>query len=123
MKIRIINVLLTFFLICSSTFFAKADKVVLRKSKNTGGVRSLSLDPSHLSIDLDGNVIHINFIHISKEVNLGIVSPDGREVYQQIISTKTASIDIDLSKEEPGVFIIYFVDSTGTCLYGELIIL
>lgn len=122
MKIRIINVLLTFFLICSSTFFAKADKVVLRKSKNTGGVRSLSLDPSYLSIDLDDNVIHINFIHISKEVNLGIVSSEGRQVYQQVIYTQTASLEIDLSKEELGVYTVYFADETGTCLYGEFVI-
>ena len=59
MKTRMISAMLTLAMICSTTFFVKADQVKIRKAKNTtGGVRSILLDPSHLMVNQDNSVIH-----------------------------------------------------------------
>lgn len=122
MKRKMIGVLLTIVMICSTTFFVKADRVYLEKRRNKGGVRSILLDSSHLSVNLGNNVIHIDFLFLLRDVDISIVSSDGRRVYQQVVSPQTASVDIDLSEIEPGVYTVYFTDATGVCLYGEFVI-
>ena len=122
MKTRMISIMLTL-AICSTTFFVKADQVKIRKAKNTtGGVRSILLAPSHLMVNLNNNVIHVDFFFLLREVNVSVVSSDGRQVYQQVVSPQTTSVDIDLSGEESGVYTVYFTDATGVCLYGEFVI-
>ena len=75
MKRKMIGVLLTIVMICSTTFFAKADRVYLEKRRNnSGGVRSILLDPSHLTVNLDNNVIHVDFPILLRDVNIFIVS-------------------------------------------------
>lgn len=123
MKTRMISIMLTLAMICSTTFFVKADQVKIRKAKNTtGGVRSILLDPSHLMVNLNNNVIHVDFFFLLREVNVSVVSSDGRQVYQQVVSPQTTSVDIDLSGEESGVYTVYFTDATGVCLYGEFVL-
>lgn len=122
MKTRIINVLLTFIVIGSTTFFTKADQVVIRKTKSTGGIRSMLLEPSHLTVNLDNNTIHIDFLFLLRDVNIFVVSSYGRRVYQQTVSSQTFSVNMDLSKEESGIYTIYFTDGTGVCLCGSFII-
>lgn len=118
-----IGVLLTAVMICSTAFFVKADQVKIQENKKRQVViRSIILDPSHLLVNLDKNVIHVDFLFLLREVNLSIVSSDGRPVYQQLISPQTYSINIDLSKEDPGVYTVYFTDATGVCLYGEFMV-
>ena len=123
MKRKMISVLLTIVMICSTTFFVKADQVEIRRTKSQGGVRSILLDPSHLTVNLDNNVIHVDFLILLRDVNIFIVSSDGREIHQQIISPQISSIDINLSGKEPGVYTVYFTDATGICLFGEFVIL
>lgn len=123
MKRKMIGVLLTTVMICSTTFFAKADQVEIRRTKSQGGVRSILLDPSHLMVNLNNNVIHVDFLFLLREVNISVVSSDGRQVYQQVVSSQTSSVDIDLSGEESGVYTVYFTDATGVCLFGEFTIL
>lgn len=119
-----ISFMLTLAMICSTTFFVKADAVKLQNAKkNSGGVRSIRLDPSCLTVNLDNNVIHVDFLILLRSVNISIVSSDGRQVHQQVISPQTSSVDIDLSGEEPGVYTVYFIDATGVCLFGEFTIL
>lgn len=122
MKTRIINVLLTFIVIGSTTFFTKADQVVIRKTKSTGGIRSMLLEPSHLMVNLDNNTIHIDFLFLLRDINIFVVSSYGRRVYQQTVSSQTFSVNMDLSKEESGIYAIYFTDGTGVCLCGSFII-
>lgn len=123
MGTRIISLLLTITMICCTTFLVKADQVKIKKSrKDSGGVRSISLDPSHLTVNLDNNVIHVDFFILLRDVNISIVSSDGRPVYQQVISPQTSSVDIDLCEEEPGVYTVYFTDATGICLFGEFVL-
>lgn len=81
------------------------------------------LDPPHLMVNLNNNVIHVDFLFLLREVNVSVVSSDGRQVYQQVVSLQTTSVDIDLSGEEAGVYTVYFTDVTGVCLYGEFVIL
>lgn len=114
--------MLTLAMICSTTFFVKADQVIIKKTKSTGGVRSILLDPSHLMVSQDNRVIHVDFLFLLREVNVSIVSSDGRQIYQQVVSLQTSSADINLSGEEPGVYTIYFTDATGVSLYGEFVI-
>ncbi|GGK17816.1 DUF3244 domain-containing protein [Parabacteroides faecis] len=123
MKRKMISVLLTIVMICSTTFFVKADQVEIRRTKSQGGVRSILLDPSHLMVNLNNNVIHVDFLFLLRDVNVSVVSSDGRQVHQQVISPQTSSVDIDLSGEESGVYMVYFTDATGVCLYGKFVIL
>lgn len=124
MKTRMISIMLTLAMICSTTFFVKADAVKLQNAKkNSGGVCSIRLDPPHLMVNLNNNVIHVDFLFLLREVNVSVVSSDGRQVYQQVVSLQTTSVDIDLSGEESGVYTVYFTDATGVCLYGEFVIL
>ena len=123
MKRKMIGVLLTIVMICSTIFFAKADRVYLEKRRNnSGGVRSILLGPSHLTVNLDNNVIHVDFLILLRDVNIFIVSSDGREIHQQIISPQISSIDSNLSGKEPGVYTVYFTDATGSCLFGEFVL-
>ena len=85
-------------------------------------ISSISLDPSHLTVNLDNNVIHVDFLILLRDVNISIVSSDGRQVHQQVISPQTSSVDIDLSGEESGVYTVYFTDATGICLFGEFVL-
>ena len=118
MKTRMISAMLTLAMICSTTFFVKADQVKIRKAKNTtGGVRSILLDPSHLMVN------QVDFLFLLRDVNISVVSSDGRQIYQQVVSSQTSSVDIDLSGEESGVYTVYFTDATGICLFGEFVIL
>lgn len=95
---------------------------IKKSRKDSGGVRSISLDPSHLTVNLDNNVIHVDFLILLRDVNISIVSSDGRQVHQQVISPQTSSVDIDLSGEESGVYTVYFTDATGICLFGEFVL-
>lgn len=123
MKIKSVSVVLVTVMVCFSTFFVKADQVPIRKGKrNTGGVRSISMDPSHLIVNQNNNVIHVDFFFLLREVNVSVVSSDGRQVYQQVVSPQTTSVDIDLSKEEAMEYTVYFNDATGVCLFGEFVI-
>lgn len=122
MKRKMIGVLLTIVMICSTTFFVKADQVEIRRTKSQSGVRSILLDPSHLIVNQDNSVIHVDFLFLLREVNVSVVSSDGRQVYQQVVSSQTSSVDINLSEEGIGTYTIYFTDATGVCLYGEFII-
>lgn len=121
MKTRMISVLLTVIMICCTNAFVKADQVKIRKTQSQGGVRSIVLEPSHLMVNLENNVIHIDFLFLLREVNVSVVSSDGRQVYQQVISSQTSAMDIDLNGEESGVYMIYFTDATGVCLFGEFV--
>ena len=104
MKTRMISAMLTLAMICSTTFFVKADQVKIRKAKNTtGGVRSILLDPSHLMVNQDNSVIHVDFLFLLRDVNISVISSDGRQIYQQVVSSQTSSVDVDLSGEESGV--------------------
>lgn len=124
MRTRMISFMLTLAMICSTTFFVKADAVKLQNAKkNSGEVRSIRLDPSCLTVNLDNNVIHVDFLMLLRSVNISIVTSDGRQVHQQVISPQTSSVDIDLSGEESGVYMVYFTDATGVCLYGKFVIL
>lgn len=118
-----ISVFLTFIMLFCASSILKADAVMLRKAKHTGGVRSILLDPSHLTVNLDDNVIHVDFLLLLRDVNVSVVSSDGRQVYQQIVSSQTSSVKINLSGEESGVYTISFIDEIGSCLYGEFVIL
>ena len=102
MKTRMISAMLTLAMICSTTFFVKADQVKIRKAKS---------------------VIHVDFLFLLRDVNISVVSSDGRQIYQQVVSSQTSSVDIDLSGEESGVYTVYFTDATGICLFGEFVIL
>ena len=112
MKTRMISAMLTLAMICSTTFFVKADQVKIRKAKNT-----------HLMVNQDNSVIHVDFLFLLRDVNISVVSSDGRQIYQQVVSSQTSSVDIDLSGEESGVYTVYFTDATGICLFGEFVIL
>lgn len=103
-------------------FFVNADQVVIRKSKNTGGVRSVLLEPSHLIVNLENNIIHIDFLLLLRDVNLSIISLNGKQIYQQVVSPQTSSIDIDLNKQDKGKYIICFTDETNVHLRGEFVI-
>lgn len=115
-----ISVSLTFIMLFCASSILKADAVMLRKAKHTGGVRSILLDPSHLTVNLDDNVIHVDFLLLLRDVNVSVSCSDGRQVYQQTVFSQASSVDIDLSGEIPGAYTIYFTDATGVCLYGEL---
>jgi len=118
-----ISLLLTIMMICCTTFFVKADQVDIKKAKkNSRSVRSILLDVSSFSVYLNNKVIHIDFLFLLRDVNISIVGLDARQVYQQIVSPQTTSVDIDLSEIEPGVYTVYFTDATGVCLYGEFVI-
>ena len=122
MKTRMISAMLTLAMICSTTFFVKADQVKIRKAKNTtGGVRSILLDPSHLMVNQDNSVIHVDFLFLLRDVNISVVSSDGRQIYQQVVSSQTSSVDIDLSEEESGVYTVYFTDATGVVYMVSLL--
>ena len=123
MKIRMISVLLTVVMISFTTFLLKADAVKLQNTeKKSDGVRSILLDSSCFTVNLDNNVIHVDFLILLRDVNIFIVSSDGREIHQQIISPQISSIDINLSGKEPGVYTVYFTDATGSCLFGEFVL-
>lgn len=122
MKTRGICGMLTVIMICCIPFGVKADLVKLQNKKLTGGVRSIQLDISHLFVNLENNVIHADFLFLLREVNISIVNSEGRQVYQQVVSPQTSSVDINLSGEERGAYTVYFSDVTGVCLYGEFVI-
>lgn len=122
MKRKMISVLLTIVMICSTTFFVKADQVEIRRTKSQGGVRSILLDPSHLMVNLNNNVVHVDFLFLLRDLNVSVVSSGGRQIYQQVVSSQTSSVDINLSGEEAGVYTVYFTDATGVCLFGEFVI-
>lgn len=118
-----ISVLLTVVMICCTTFWAKADQVDLQRSKKSSEkVRFILLNISHLSVNLDNNVIHVDFLFLLRDVNVSIVSSDGRLVHQQVVSPQTSSVDINLSGEGAGTYTIYFTDATGVCLNGIFVV-
>lgn len=123
MKRKIISVLLITVMICSTTFFVKADQVEIRRTKSQGGVRSILLDPSHFMVNLNNNVVHVDFLFLLRDVNVSVVSSGGIQIYQQVVSSQTSSVNINLSGEESGAYTIYFIDEIGACLYGEFVIL
>lgn len=120
MKRKMIGVLLTIVMICSMT--VKADQVEIRRTKNQGGVRSILLDISHFTVNLNNNVIHVDFLILLRDVNISIVNLEGRQVHQQVVSPQTSSVDINLSGEGTGTYTIYFTDATGVCLNGVFVV-
>lgn len=122
MKRKMIGVLLTIVMICNVPFLVKADQVKIKRKKSQDRVRSILLDTSHLMVNLNNNVIHVDFLILLRDVNISIINSDGRQVHQQVVSLQTTSVDIDLIDKEPGVYTIYFTDATDTCLYGEFTI-
>lgn len=100
----------------------KADQVEIRRTKNQGGVRSILLDTSHLTVNLNNNVIHVDFLILLRDVNISIVNLEGRQVHQQVVSPQTSSVDINLSGEGAGTYTIYFTDVTGVCLNGVFVV-
>lgn len=115
--------LLFVFMIFCSIVSGFATKVNIYKNKSSiSRPRSIQSEPSSLSVNLESDLICVDFSFIVREVNLSIVDSEGRQVYQEVVSPQTSSTTINLQDQDPGEYTIYFTDATGVCLFGSFVI-
>jgi hypothetical protein len=94
--------------------------VELQGRFDTGVLRSLSED---FIVNVDANVINIDYWKNNKNITIEITDAIGQSVYNKVVNPVSGeSLTIDISDWEKGSYHISFTNTSGGCIYGDFVI-